>query len=56
MVDSRSRSGANAEMMNYTVVFESSGVLATHITEVVKAHAHELLTREEVGALHQNSY
>ncbi len=41
---------ANAEMMNYTVV-ESSGVLATHITEVVKAHAHELLTREEVGAL-----
>jgi len=41
---------AAAEMMNYTVV-ESSGVLATHITEVIKSHAYELLTREEVGAL-----
>jgi len=41
---------SQAEMMNYTVV-EATGVLATHITEVVKAHAHELVTREEVGAL-----
>jgi flagellar biosynthesis protein FlhA len=39
-----------AEMMNYTVV-EASGVLATHITEVVKTHAAELVTREEVAAL-----
>ena len=37
-------------MMNYTVV-EASGVLATHITEVVKTHASELVTREEVAAL-----
>jgi flagellar biosynthesis protein FlhA len=41
---------SQAEMMNYTVV-EASGVLATHITEVVKSHACELITREEVAAL-----
>jgi len=41
---------AHAEMNNYTVV-EASGVLATHITEVIKSHAHELITREEVNAL-----
>jgi flagellar biosynthesis protein FlhA len=41
---------SHAEMMNYTVV-EASGVLATHITEVVKSHASELVTREEVAAL-----
>ncbi len=41
---------SQAEMMNYTVV-EASGVLATHITEVVKGHAAELVTREEVSAL-----
>ncbi len=41
---------SQAEMMNYTVV-EASGVLATHITEVVKNHAYELVTREEVSGL-----
>ncbi|MEI8196528.1 MAG: flagellar biosynthesis protein FlhA [Phycisphaerae bacterium] len=41
---------AQAEMLNYTVV-EASGVLATHLTEVVKSHAYELITREEVTAL-----
>jgi flagellar biosynthesis protein FlhA len=41
---------AQAEMLNYTVV-EASAVLATHLTEVVKAHAHELLTRQEVKNL-----
>lgn len=41
---------AQAELMNYTVV-EASGVLATHLTEVIKTHAHELLTREQVAAL-----
>jgi flagellar biosynthesis protein FlhA len=41
---------SQAEMMNYTVV-EASGVLATHITEVVKTHSAELVTREEVTAL-----
>lgn len=41
---------SRAETMNYTVV-EPSAVLATHITEIVKRHADELLTREEVGNL-----
>ena len=39
-----------AETMNYTVV-DATSVLATHLTEVVKRHADELLTREEVGNL-----
>lgn len=39
-----------AETMNYTVV-DATSVLATHLTEVVKTHADELLTREEVGNL-----
>lgn len=39
-----------AETLNYTVV-EPSSVLATHISEVIKQHADELLTREEVGNL-----
>jgi flagellar biosynthesis protein FlhA len=41
---------SQAEMMNYTVV-EASGVMATHLTEVIKAQAAELVTREEVQAL-----
>src|SRR3712207_9339851 len=44
---------AQAEMLNYTVV-EASAVLATHLTEVVKSHAHELLTRQEVKNLVDN--
>lgn len=39
-----------AETLNYTVV-EPSSVLATHISEVIKRHADELLTREEVSNL-----
>ena len=39
-----------AETMNYTVV-EPTSVLATHITEIVKTHADELLTRQEVSNL-----
>ena len=39
-----------AESMNFTVV-DTTSVLATHITEIVKQHAHELLTREEVNNL-----
>ena len=39
-----------AEAMNYTVVGPTS-VMATHITEIVKDHAEELLTREEVNNL-----
>jgi flagellar biosynthesis protein FlhA len=41
---------ARAETLNYTVV-DATSVLSTHLTEVVKAHADELLTREEVGNL-----
>jgi flagellar biosynthesis protein FlhA len=44
---------AQAEVLNYTVV-EASAVLATHLTEVVKTHAHELLTRQEVKSLIEN--
>ena len=39
-----------AEMMNYTVV-DCSSVLATHLTEVIKAHAAEMLTRQELNSL-----
>ncbi len=39
-----------AETMNYTVV-EPTAVLATHLTEIVKRHADELLTRDEVNNL-----
>lgn len=41
---------SRAETMNYTVV-DPSSVLATHLTEVVKKHSDELLTREEVNNL-----
>ncbi|MEE9211337.1 MAG: flagellar biosynthesis protein FlhA [Phycisphaeraceae bacterium] len=39
-----------ADSLNYTVV-DATSVLATHLTEVVKNHAHELLTREETNNL-----
>jgi flagellar biosynthesis protein FlhA len=39
--------------MNYTVV-EATAVLATHLTEVIKSHGHELLTRQEVKNLVEN--
>lgn len=39
-----------AEAMNYTVV-DPTSVLATHLTEVVRKHADELLTRDEVNNL-----
>ena len=41
---------ARAETMNYTVV-DATSVLGTHVTEVVKRHSDELLTREEVNNL-----
>jgi flagellar biosynthesis protein FlhA len=41
---------SRAESMNYTVV-DPTSVVATHITEVVKTYADELLTREEVNNL-----
>ena len=44
---------AQAELLNYTVV-EATAVLATHLTEVVKTHGYELLTRQEVKNLLDN--
>jgi flagellar biosynthesis protein FlhA len=41
---------ARAETMNYTVV-DPSSVVVTHLTEVTKKHADELLTRDEVNNL-----
>ncbi len=42
-----------AEHRNYTVV-EASSVLATHLSEIIKKHADELLTRESVNRLLDN--
>ncbi|HTW93174.1 MAG TPA: flagellar biosynthesis protein FlhA, partial [Tepidisphaeraceae bacterium] len=42
-----------AEKLNYTVV-EATAVLATHLTELIKNRAHELLTRQEVKTLVEN--
>ncbi len=39
-----------AEMLGYTVV-DASTVLATHITELIHGHAHEMLNRQEVQTL-----
>jgi flagellar biosynthesis protein FlhA len=39
-----------AEMMGYTVV-EPSAVVATHLTEVIKQHAADILTRQDVQTL-----
>ena len=44
---------AEAELLNYTVV-EATAVLATHLTEVIKSHAQELLTRQDVKNLLDN--
>ncbi|MCW5767524.1 MAG: flagellar biosynthesis protein FlhA [Phycisphaeraceae bacterium] len=41
---------ARAESMNYTVV-DPTSVVATHLTEIIKRHADELLTRQEVANL-----
>ncbi len=47
--DERSR----AEMAGYSVV-EPAAVMATHLTEVIKSHAYELLGRQEVQQLIDN--
>jgi flagellar biosynthesis protein FlhA len=44
---------AQAELLNYTVV-EAPAVLATHLTELIKGHGYELLTRQEVKNLIDN--
>ncbi len=47
-IDPNTRS--RAEALNYTVV-DPTSVLATHMTEIMKSHADELLTRAEVANL-----
>jgi flagellar biosynthesis protein FlhA len=43
----------DAEMAGYTVI-DPTSVIATHITEVIKAHAPDLLGRQETSALLDN--
>ena len=43
----------HAEMSNYTIV-DPPSVMATHLTEVIKEHAHELIGRQEVKELIDN--
>jgi len=42
-----------AETLGYTVV-DPPSVIATHLTEIIKKHAHELLGRQEVQTLTEN--
>ena len=42
-----------AEMFGYTVV-DPPSIIATHMTEVIKRHAHELLGRQDVQTLLDN--
>lgn len=42
-----------AELSGYTVV-DPPSVVATHLTEVIKKHAHELLSRQDTKALIEN--
>lgn len=42
-----------AELDNYTVV-DPPSVMATHLTEIIRIHAHELLGRQEVKAMLDN--
>ena len=43
----------NAELANYTVV-DPGSVMATHLTEIIREHAYELLGRKEVKKLIDN--
>lgn len=42
-----------AELVGYTVV-DPTSVISTHLTEIIKRYAHELLTREDVKRLIEN--
>ncbi len=42
-----------AELAGYTVV-DPPSVVATHLTEIIKRHAHELIGRQEAKALVEN--
>lgn len=43
-----------AEMLGYTVV-DCPSIIATHLTEIIKKHAHELMGRQEVQTLIDNT-
>ena len=47
------REREKAELYGYTIV-DPPSVIATHLTEVVRTHAHELLGRQQVQALIEN--
>ena len=47
------REREKAELLGYTIV-DPPSVIATHLTEVVRRHAHELLGRQQVQALIDN--
>ncbi|MEG0898811.1 MAG: flagellar biosynthesis protein FlhA [Oscillospiraceae bacterium] len=42
-----------AELAGYTII-DPISVIVTHMTEVIRTHAHELLTRQDVTALLEN--
>jgi flagellar biosynthesis protein FlhA len=44
----------DAEMLGYTVI-EPVSVMVTHLTEVLRRHAHEILTRDDVKHLLENA-
>ncbi len=43
----------DAEFLGYTVV-DSSSIISTHLTEIIKTHTYELLTRQDVKQLIEN--
>ena len=43
----------SAESAGYTVI-DPTSVLITHLTEVVKSHAHEIITREDIQKIIEN--
>lgn len=44
---------AKAEMADYTLI-DPTSVIITHLSEVIKQHAHELLTRQEINNILNN--
>lgn len=49
----RSEERERAEILGYTVV-DPSSIISTHLTEIIKRHAHELVTRQDVKQLIDN--
>ncbi len=49
----RSDERERAEILGYTVV-DPSSIISTHLTEIIKRHAHELITRQDVKQLIDN--